>query len=848
VAASVSLAGAALVCMPTAATAAPTSNLVSSIIVAGLSRVDEKVVRDTIQTKIGHYFDPEAVAADVEKLRKNGEFATVDVQHELRDERVILTFRVKEQPRITAIRINGAKQVKVKKIEAEMKSRAGKALNPATLKNDMELIRKLYASKGYSRASVGYTLDETPEKNEAKVNVAIVEGSLCYVHDVVFSGNKHVSSTKLAWVMETKPRLLILFRKGVFDEYVLKEDVWRMTEEYMKAGYAEAKIEAKTVARPDGMDIHVTVVEGPPHEVGRIVIRRSKLAGFLATNLIYEIQQCYSGGVYSAQNVEKDAESLLNYCRSLGYADAVVNTKPIVSSRSTPQKRVVDVYFELTEKSVFDFGYVHIAGNKRTKDIVIRRELNIMPADRYNYYRLETSRQRLMNLDYFNKVDIRDVPSRSMPNAKDVYVNVDEKQTGRLGFGAGFSSVDQFVGFVEVSQSNFDWQNWQHWFVGGGQKVRLRAEIGNKRQDVVLSFTEPYFLYETLHGQKVSAGFDLFVRSHDFLAPDYRIFRMGGDVRAGTPIGFSWIPQFGKYIGSIRAELTAVGEVINVHVDDYLDYDDLVLRDDARLRTRVNPRNGKINPIYPAWAFAEKDKYLEDEEGTYVQFSPVLAFSRDTRDSLMMPTRGGESKWTIKTGLGSTIYGLTELKHDQFFKLFESWPRKTEYPFSGPHVLELRGAVGFATDNTPIFDRFFMGGPYEMRGFAYRMVGPKDVSGDNPLGGTTKMFGSLEYTFPIYNYSEKFNVRGALFMDMGNVWWKQRKYNRATHNLNGDWYAYEETHDNFGEINVSGGMGLRVNLPIGPIRLDYGIPFVKDSESKEWKPFDGFSFNAGASF
>jgi outer membrane protein insertion porin family len=232
----------------------------------------------------------------------------------------------------------------------------------------------------------------------------------------------------------------------------------------------------------------------------------------------------------------------------------------------------------------------------------------------------------------------------------------------------------------------------------------------------------------------------------------------------------------------------------------------------------------------------------------YVQFSPVLTLTRDTRDSILLPTRGGETKLMGKPGLGSTIYGLGELKHDQYFKLFETFQRKSHLPFSGPHVLEVRGSVGFATRNTPMFDRFFMGGPYEMRGFGYRMVGPKDFRGENPLGGTSKLFGSLEYTFPIFSYGDKFSVRGAVFMDMGNVWYKKRKYNLGTIDQNGNWYAYQETRDNFGEINLSGGVGLRVNLPIGPLRFDYGIPFVRDSESRDWKPFDGFSFNAGASF
>lgn len=827
----------------------PVSNIVADVIIAGNQRVDVQVIRDLIQTKPGQYYLPDVVKQDTERIMKSGDFDAVNVELDQTDGKVVLTYRVTERPLVKAVRIEGTKAVQQRKVEGELSTKPGKPLNLATVKNDVERIRKLYANQGFARTTIEYEVQDAADGTGSTVIFKIKEGMPSYVKEVHVSGNKNISTTRITWVMETKPRLLILLRKGVFDEYTLKEDMWRITELYQKAGYAEVKVnyEVKPTADNAGLAVYVKIEEGLPHYVGRIVIRQAKLRGFLATNLFYEVEM-YKGGIFSPQAVEKDAENIQNYYRSLGYANVTVIPKSILAPQPDPTKRVVDVHFEVKEGPIFDFGNVFISGNKRTKDLVIRRELNILPGDRYNYYRLETSRQRLINLDYFEKVDIREADSKSVPNAKDVYINVTEKRTGRIGFGAGYSSVDQFVGFGEISQANFDLFNWRNWFVGGGQKVRLRAEVGNKRQDVVFSFTEPYFLYETLRGHKVSAGFDLYWRNHDFLAPDYRVMRFGGDIRVGTPVNFNWIPQLGKYIGSIRADLTAIGEVINVDVDDSLDYGDRVLKDYARRVRRVNPKTGRIHAVYPAWAFATKDKYLEEDKGTFVQFSPVLTLTRDTRDSILLPTRGGETKLMGKVGLGSTIYGLTELKHAHYFKLFETFERKKNYPFSGPHVLETRGAIGFATPNTPLFDRFFLGGPYEMRGFGYRRAGPRDFSGENPLGGTTKLFGSLEYTFPIYSYGDKFSIRGAVFMDVGNVWWKTRKYTRVTRNGVGDMYPYEVERSNIGEINLSGGVGLRVHLPIGPLRLDYGIPFIRDSESRDWTPFEGFSFNAGASF
>ena len=837
---------------------AVTSNLIDEVVIVGATRVDERVIRDTIQASPGIYFTPEMSKDDTENLMELGEFESVDVEMSEMDGKVRLTYRVVENPILTAISIDGAVKIPRDKVEDEVNSKIGSPLNGATLRNDIERIRELYNRKGYSQVKVTYDVIPEPDGSGAAVSIHIDEGIPSYVREVHIAGNTQFSDARIKWVvMETKPRVFGLLMKGLFDEYTLKEDMWRITELYQEKGYADATAtyEVKPTADEDGLAVYVTIVEGPPYRVGKIVIRQAKLRGYFATNLFYEVS-IYQGGVYSPQGVERDAESIRNYYRSLGYADALVMTKSLLSEDITNGTRIVDVYFEVQEADLYDFGNIYIAGNTRTKDVVIRRELNMLPGDRYNYYREETSRQRLMNLNYFDKVDMRDTDSRSVPNAKDVYVNVKEKRTGRIGIGAGYSSVDEFVGFVEVSQGNFDAFNWRNGFVGGGQKVRLRLELGNERQDAVFSFTEPYFLHETLGGRRVSAGFDLFARNHTFYAPDYQVARIGGDVRAGTPFRFDWIPVVGKYIGTIRADLTALGEVVNVRVEDNIAVGDFVLKDDAvpqyQITRRVNPNNGRIRRIrrmyFEPVSFAQKDKYLKAEEGTYGQMGPALTLTRDTRDSLVMPTRGGQTKFIAKGSFGTEMYGLGEFKHAHYFKLFETFRHKPHLPFSGPHVLELRGAAGIASQNTPLFDRFFLGGPYEMRGFAYRMAGPKDYQKQNALGGTTKLFGSVEYTFPIWSYNEKWMVRGALWMDMGDVWWKSRTYAQAYRLNDGSFVVGEDHRDNAGEINMSCGMGLRVITPIGPLRLDYGFPIVTDSESSDWDPMDGFSFNVGASF
>ena len=378
------------------------SSIVSDVMIIGNDLIDENVILDTIQTKTGDYYSEELTQKDTEKLMKTGKFDSVEVDKIIDNGNVIVTFRVHEHPMISAIDIAGAKSIKLKKIQKVLHSKVGKPLNSATLKNDLERIRSLYDEKGYANARIEYKIKESTDENEAAVTFIINESSQSYIREVILSGRTLISDFKLKWAMSTKPRNLFLFRKGVYDEYALKDDMWKIMEMYQKIGYVQAKATYKVEPnkKNNGLVVYVNIVEGPPYTVGKITIRQRKLQGYFATNLFYEVG-IFTGGTYSPQAIEKDAANMKNYYRSLGYADATTTSKAIQSDESTSSNVVIDVYYEITEKSLFDFGNIFITGNKRTKDLVLRRELNMTPGDRFNYYRIETSKQRLRNLNYF---------------------------------------------------------------------------------------------------------------------------------------------------------------------------------------------------------------------------------------------------------------------------------------------------------------------------------------------------------------------------------------------------------------------------------------------------------------
>lgn len=824
-------------------------SVIERIDIEGNKRVSEQVILDMISTHPNEIYSEEKAMADTERLLASGDFESASTTTSDGVSGTIVTYTVKERPILDKLEFTGNSSIKEKDLLEKLQVKIGEPLSLEKLENSVEEIRKYYAEKGYGMADVTYEIDDTIDGTKASVNILVSEGEESYIREVNISGNTLISTTKIKFLIGTKARFWFMF--GTYQEDQVRDDMWKITEMYQEIGYPEAQVDYDLHAteKGDGLALDITIDEGRPYYVNDITVRQGKLRDMYLTNIISMIE-VHRDEPYTPQAVERDTENLRNYFRSLGYADAICASKVLLAEEQPDDSVRVDIFYEMDESSLFDIGIVYITGNERTKDVVIRRELSFFPGDRYNYYRIDTSRQRLMNMDYFEKVDIVEAPNPQDHSKKDIYVDVKEKLTGQVGVGVGFSSQDYLFGTITITQPNFDWKNYKNWFTGGGQHFRIKGEFGIHRQDVILSFTEPYFLHEQLKGRKVAAGFDVYWKNNNALGPDLRIMRIGGDLRAATPISMAWIPTVGKYLGVIKVEGALAGEYIRVGVDKSLDYGDTIVGEDTAWikRRHVNRRNGRVQKRMVPLEYERYDKYLKKEKGSYAVLAPTITLTRDTRDALFLPTSGALTILKGRVGVGSTIYGLVEASHSQYFKLFELFERKPNYVFAGSHVLLLRGSIGFASRNTPIFDRFFMGGSEEMRGFRYGFVGPKDYSGDNPLGGNFKFMVSAEYIFPIWRYNENISVHGAVWTDIGNVWWKERTYYKALRAVNGQYVVEKKKFDNFGEVNASVGGSLILQLWRMPIRVNYGVPIFKDSDSKDWKPLDGLTLGTGFSF
>ncbi|TAL06973.1 MAG: outer membrane protein assembly factor BamA, partial [Verrucomicrobia bacterium] len=445
------------------------------------------------------------------------------------------------------------------------------------------------------------------------------------------------------------------------------------------------------------------------------------------------------------------------------------------------ERGTMDLEYAVDEGQKSYVEKIEIRGNTKTKDRVIRRELAIAPGETFDMVRVKISQKRLEGLQFFEKVQARP-DDTDVPNRKNLLIGVEEKNTGNVTIGAGFSSIDSLVGFAEISQGNFDLMN-PPTFTGGGQKARLRMQLGTQRQDYQLSFVEPWFL-----DRKLQLGVDLYHRDLNYQSVNnlYDERRTGAKVSLTRALGSDFL------IGSVYFTYERVGIDLNPGLHDDLPV--TVTLPGGRTYTDIIPRNVPL------------DILNESGDSLLARLGGSIAY--DTRNSTLLPDAGQRTELNAEV-VTSYLGGDRD-----FYKLEVQSAWYVRGLYKG-HVLELLGrtgaAGGFNGDTVPFYERYYLGGLYSLRGFHYRAISPREPGFTEPIGGNTYWFGSAEYSVPIIQKEKTGGVRLAIFYDIGAV--------------GADSFSVPT------DYSANWGFGLRLNLPIGPLRLDYGIPLKHDQYS-----------------
>src|SRR5438045_8007275 len=393
-------------------------------------------------------------------------------------------------------------------------------------------------------------------RGTARAVYTVNEGIKGSITSVRFEGNAHFSDRVLRKQMKTRQKTIFAFidKSGRLDETQLQEDLLKIREFYQNHGYIDVAVRDVRKERTSSGALRIVIAldEGPQYHVGKLTF-----VGYKATTLerLRAVVKIKEGAVYSAKAIKDDAKAIADNYGSGGYVDLTV-----VPESSTPHNGLIDLTYRIDEGQRSYVGSINISGNSRTKDKVVRREVLIAPGDVFNTVRVETSKKRLENLGYFSKVDTFPVDT-GVEGRKNLDIQVEEKRTGSLNFGAGFSTVDSLIGFIELTQVNFDITNWPS-LTGGGQKFRIRLQGGTERKDVELALTEPWFM-----DRPISVGFTGFYREANDLSSiyDQRNYGFSLDVRKGIrPFLYGSLSYRLESIDTFNVALTASPELVAV--------------------------------------------------------------------------------------------------------------------------------------------------------------------------------------------------------------------------------------------------------------------------------------------
>jgi outer membrane protein insertion porin family len=735
----------------------------------GPKTLGESFILQNLQVEQGIPYDATSIDKSIRNLISTGSVEDVRVyldSDKSDEDEVSLIFKVWTKSRIGKIVFEGNKKLSDRKLEKTISLKEGDLLDEATLKEDQNLVTEKYLEKGYWNSSIDVKVDRGDGKLPVSIKFNIVEGEKRTISKILFEGNSALEGKKLLKVMETAPWRFWRFwsKRSKYRPEILEEDLEILRETYRNEGFLDVKVEQSFVkVNPVGksdIELVIGVQEGKRSFFGKQTIVGNVSIGTDELMTKGEKTKIETGEPYSPTLLSEERSRLRKKYGEKGYLDArvrAIRTPNLATNQ-------IDLRFEITENNKFTVNSIKVRGNEKTKTIAIIRELALAPGETFDLLRMETSEARLRNTRFFEKVTLDDEPIASQDpelqnTRRNLVVDVKEGRTGHVSFGVGFSTLEKAMMFAEFRQGNFDIMKWRspHRLQGDGQKFRLRLKLGSRSNEARLAIEEPWFL-----NRRIAAGFEVFREKSDYYSSYY------DEMRAGFEVYF-------------RKRLFEL-----VEGRAFYSFEDVVIED--------------VSTGAPS--------FIKEEDLTISKVG--LTLSRDTRDSILFPKEGSilSFKKEFAGGIfgGDAEYGRLELQGARFIQTFDPMEQ----------VLSISGRTGTLgrfngeDADVPFFEKFFLGGPYNLRGWDYRDAGVNPVI-DEPEGGNSYSYASLEYTFKVAD-----PLRLALFYDAG--------YLRAGDFKMTPGNGHEGWHDNWG-------FGVRIMVMGMPLRLDLGFPITDPSDT-----------------
>ncbi|MBU6235026.1 MAG: outer membrane protein assembly factor BamA [Alphaproteobacteria bacterium] len=586
------------------------SGMISRVEVQGTERIDPATVLSYMTVKPGDSYTQESLSESTKAIYGTGLFADVNIQ----PQGGVLVVKVVENPLINQIAFEGNDELKDEELMAEVASRPRNVLARNTVLSDVERLQEVYRRQGRFSVAIEPKVIRL-DQNRVNLVFEVAEGPKSEIRGVKFVGNSEFSDDSLREVIASKESRWYRFlsTSDSYDGDRLAYDQELLRRFYLREGYVDFRVvSAVAELTPDKESFFVTftVEEGERYKVGNVSVDATALKGADPKKLESEVA-FKSGDWYNADDLQDSVEKMTDTLGDMQYAFVAVS--PDVQRHE--DTHTVDVVYRMANTPKVYVERIDIKGNVRTQDKVIRREFELAEGDAFNKTKIAKAEQDLKDLDFFENVKVRPVQG-SAPDQSVVQVDVEEKSTGEISLGAGFSTTDGPLADFGIRERNF---------LGKGQDLSFSTAISGRKSEFDLSFTEPYFLDRDL-----SAGVDAFHTTRDLQSESsYDQKRTGGALRLGFPLS-------------------------------------------SHLRETVKYRleNNRIENVD-----ADASRFIRDQEGTRMTSAMSQRLVYDTRDSTMFPTRGLIGWFdTEVAGLGGDAqYVSGKLGANAYFPIAKEW-------------------------------------------------------------------------------------------------------------------------------------------------------------------------------
>lgn len=740
--------------------------VISDIRVEGIQRTEPGIVFSHLPFRVGDDYTPEKGTRAIRMLYRSGLFKDVNLTQ---DGSTVVVSLV-ERPAVATITTHGIKvfdKVAVEKSLRDVGLAEGRIFDQSTLERADQELRRQYLARGFYGVNVKTTA--TPlERNRVGITIDVDEGRASSISSIRFVGNKVYDNDDLLDLMQLgTPNWFSWYTKrDLYSREKLAADLETIRSHYLDAGYLDFKFDSVQVSiSPNRSDVFLTInmTEGEPY-----TISGSKLQGDLLglDDVFTPMLTLKEGSTYNASEANAVAEAIKDKLSTLGYAFSQVTPNPMTN----PTDHKVEVVYTVDPGRRAYVRRVNISGNNRTRDEVIRREVRQYEAAWFDSDKVKVSRDRIDRLGFFDSVTAEPVPVQGTRDQVDLDVKVQERATGSVSLGAGYSTSEGIVLSGGFAQNNL---------FGTGKSLQVDLNTSKSQRTYAVSITEPYV---TPTG--ISRTWDVSDRRVDLDKLD---------------------------VADVKYETSAAALSFGIPFTEY---------DRVFLGGRVESTKVSVNDNSPQ----RYKTYVEKFGKNPWSVAATIGWARDSRDSSLAPNRGVYQRLNGEIGLP----GL-DIEYYKFTYQYQHY-----WPVTKNLTLAFNGQVGYGdvygkTDMFPFFKNFYVGGIGSVRGFESGSLGPTESdpgnysSSTNYLGGDRMMNASVELLAPLPGGDR--TLRIFTFLDTGYAWgYKGTRVNGVM--------QYERQPIDFGDLRVSTGIGIAWISPLGPLKFSIAYPLKKEEGDK----------------